>query len=164
MVDLLVHRSISILLYLFTHSMRRVVVVDKIVPCCAFSITSREHDRSKSIRNVVMLLWNSEADVMPKTLTTICMSFILFRRNGPKFLFLFVRHGRYFEGSRLSIQVIIWPYIRNFLFMRTFLVGQESPFFRLALRQAYSPAAAFSSFWPRSRSFSQSTSTIRQRG
>ena len=76
-LNLLVHRSISILLYLYNHCMRR-VIVDKIIPCRAFSITSREHVRSKVLRNVVMHLWNSEADVMLKTLTTTCMSFSFF--------------------------------------------------------------------------------------
>ena len=44
-----------------------------------FSITlEREHVHStKVLRNVVMHLWNSEADVMLKTLITRCMPFFL---------------------------------------------------------------------------------------
>ena len=53
-----------------------------------FSITlEREHVHStKVLRNVVMHLWNSEADVMLKTLITRCMPFFLFLRMFSNFL------------------------------------------------------------------------------
>jgi hypothetical protein len=99
-------------LSIWSHCMRRSrhrSIYIKIITLPRFFNHTREHVRStKVLRNVVMHLWNSEADVMLKTLTTTCMSLFLFFKEFLKFscYFFFVRHGRYFEGSRLSIQVI----------------------------------------------------------
>lgn len=53
-----------------------------------------------------MPLWNSEANVMPKTLITKCM-FSLFILTWTAPNINYQRHGKHFEGSRLSIQVCI---------------------------------------------------------
>lgn len=64
------------------------------------------------INVAVTLLWSSAASEMPRTLTTTCELCLVVTSSRCQetdcitlFSFAISRHGRYFEGSRLSIQV-----------------------------------------------------------